>query len=577
MIDSLWGEEFDIPNESEQAKKIIQKIAKPKTPIVTPEKVIKSKTVSVQDKLRIISENVHRILGVYEDNTILIRTRKQLHSYIDTAISNGVIAIDTETNNSLDPLTCLIMGGCIYTPGQKNAYIPINHRDLYTGKRLSWQLTENDLNEEFSRLTDTKIIMHNGKFDYEVIKCTCGIPLKIYWDTIIGARVLDENEKASLKQQYISKIDPSIEKYDIENLFEKLEYAIVDPELFALYAATDAYMTYRLYEWQLRQFELPDNNRLYWLFKNVEMPIVEVTAELELTGVCFDKEYADKLSVKYHKKLDAADAIIESEINKFSQQIASWRNTPEANYRPPKKTKTKTGDDLGKSKSQQLDDPVNPTSPTQLAILIYDVLKCDSVDNKKPRGTGEDELIKLKDKYKYPLFDAILKKRELEKLIGTYIDKLPQCVNPNDGRIHANFNQYGADTGRFSSQNPNLQNIPSHTKELRLMFRAAPGCKLVGSDYSAQEPRMLATFSQDKKMIEAYSQGKDLYAVIAQSAFHNEYRENLEFLVNDDLSWKRDEHGEKILYPEGKKRRSAAKSILLGRHTVMPSLRVILK
>jgi DNA polymerase-1 len=125
---------------------------------------------------------------------------------------------------------------------------------------------------------------------------------------MIAAKILNENElRASLKEQYIDKIDSSQEKYDIEYLFEGVQYEILDPELFALYAATDSKMTYDLYEWQLKQFLLPDNKRLFSLFLDVEMPVVEVAAEMELTGITIDTEYGQRLSQKYHKKVEEVD------------------------------------------------------------------------------------------------------------------------------------------------------------------------------------------------------------------------------------------------------------------------------
>ena len=439
-IDSLWGDDFSIKNTKEADLELLEKTKKP-LKVVSSEKSLKSKKTSIEDKLAIIREEVLRILGGYAENTIVIKTKQQLIDYIDKSIQNGIISVDTETDNSLDPITCKLMGPCIYTPGQKNAYIPINHINYVTGERLDWQLTEEDVAEQFKRLENTPIIFHNGKFDYEVIKCTTGVPLKIYWDTMIGARMLNENEKAGLKEQYIAKIDPSIEKYDIEHLFSGIEYAIVDPEIFALYAATDAFMTYKLYEWQLKQFNLPDNKRIFDVFKNVEIPVITVAAQMELDGVEIDKEYATRLSEKYHKKSEELDKLIEIELKKYDSVIAQWRLTPDANYHPPKKA----GSGEGKSKAEQLDDPVSISSPTQLAILIYDVLQYKSVDKKMPRGTGEDILVKLNEKYQIPLCDLILQKRGLEKLIGTYIDKLPECVSPKDGRLHAQFNQLGTD------------------------------------------------------------------------------------------------------------------------------------
>ena len=465
---SLWGDDFNVAPEPQKQKKIIEKAAKPQKVKTTTEKVIKSKSssVSIHDKLRLIKEEVLRILGVYKDQTVVIRTREELTKYIDAAIVNGEIAIDTETNNSLVPLTCKLMGPCIYTPGQKNAYIPINHVDPDTRELLPNQLTERDIKEEFLRLTDTKIIMHNGKFDYEVILCTCDVELEIYWDTMIASRILDENERANLKQQYISKIDPSIEKYSIEQLFEGVEYAIVDPEIFALYAATDAFMTYKLYLWQKEQFAIPGCERMYKLFTDIEMPIIKVCAAMEMTGIEIDKEYGERLSLKYHKKLNIIDVKIEEELAKYKDQIAKWRITPEANKKE-KKTNKKGEETWSKSKNEQLQDPPSMTSPTQLAIFFYDVLNVGVIDKKTPRGTGEEILQKIG----LPICDLILEKRGLEKIIGTYVDKLPQCVLPETNRLHAHFNQIGADTGRFSSSDPNLQNIPSHLKEIRMLFR----------------------------------------------------------------------------------------------------------
>lgn len=350
--------------------------------------------------------------------------------------------------------------------------------------------------------------------------------------------------------QYIQKIDSTIEKYSIEHLFKDVEYAVVDPEIFALYAATDAYMTYRLYEWQKSRFEEPDAYRLYKLFMDVEMPVMEVAAEMELTGVCIDNEYAKRLSEKYHKKLDAIDAKIAEELDKLAPTIVEWRKTRDAQYKAPKEDGT-----FSKSKSEQLSDPVQVTSPTQLAILFYDVLKHPVVDKKSPRGTGEDILKQIE----LPICKVILEKRGIEKLLGTYIDKLPTCVCEKDGKLHAHFNQVGTDTGRFSSSDPNLQNIPSHEKAIRMMFKASPGKVFVGSDFSQQEPRLLSHMSGDEQMINAYKQGKDLYATIASGIYKMDYWDCME------------KHEDGSPNPDGKKRRSSVKGLLLGRCNIMPN------
>lgn len=546
MVESLWGEEFEVPDKVEKTKKVLDKISKPKELKVTVEKQIKSKKLSVEDRLALIKENVLRILSKQVDNVEVIRTKEALHDYITKCIANKIIAIDTETNNSLDPITCKLMGLCLYSDGLKQTYIPVNHVDYKTGELLPDQVTEADIKEELERLNETFTVTHNGKFDYQVLKCTCGVKIRLDWDTMIGAKLLDENERsAGLKQQYIDKIDPEQEKYSIDQLFENVKYEWVEPEIFALYSATDSFMTLKLYYWQKKRFEDPDNSRLYNLAKTVEMPLVEVVAEMELNGVEFDKEYDERLSKKYHAKLDALDVKINEELNHLKPKIEAWKLTDDATFRPKKKS----GEGEGKSKLDQLTDPINVASPTQLAILFYDILKVGVIDPKSPRGTGEDIL----EKIKLPLAELLLERRGLMKLTTAFIDSLPGWVNPKTGRIHCHFNAYGAATGRFSSSDPNLQQIPSHNHELRLLFKARDGNILVGSDFSQQEPRVLSQFSHDENMINAYKQGKDLYATIAAGVYHNNYEDNLEF---NPIT--------KQLNPEGKARRSSVKSLLLG-------------
>ena len=544
---SLWGDEFVIEDSAKQAKSLLKKIEKPKK---TEQQILKSKNTSIEDKLRIIYENVNRILGVYKENTLVIKDKETLSNYIDKAIENNIIAIDTETNNSLDPLTCKLMGPCLYTPGMKNAYIPINHVNYKTGERLPWQLTEDDIYEQFSRLNNVTIITHNGKFDYEVLKCTTDWDMPVYWDTYIGARIINENERAGLKEQYIEKIDSSIEKYSIDHLFD-IEYALVDPDIFALYAATDSFMTYKLYELQKSIFERPGNEKLYDLFMNVEMAVMPVVASMELTGINLDEGYCNRLSEKYNNKLSELNKKIDVELDKLNEKISQWRLSPQANLKPKSTKPNKDGEyKLQKSKNEQLKDPPELSSPTQLAILLYDILEVEVVDKNNPRGTGEEILQKLKDKYY--ICNLILEKRGLEKLLNAFIDSLPKMRSERDNKIHSNFKQLGTDTGRFSCSNPNLQQIPSSNKEIRMMFKASDGYVLVGSDYSQQEPRLLTAYSEDEKLLDAYNNGKDMYATMGMGVYNNDYWDNMEHY----------EDGTPNI--EGKKRRSLMKKLLLG-------------
>lgn len=482
---SLWGDAFSVQNTENEVKKVVAKMNSPKKVEKTPEQILQSRKVSLQEKIATIAENVNRILGGYKSSTIVIRNVSDLASYISKAIENNVIAVDTETNNSLDPLTCKIMGLCIYTPGMPSAYVPVNHVDPDTGIKLDNQVTEEEIGKELSRLEHTCILMHNGSFDYQVIKCTCGVALHIDWDTMIGAKILDENEMAGLKWQYVNKIDPSIEKYSINHLFDKIEYAVLSPDLFALYAATDALMTYKLYLWQKERFEQPENSHLYELFCRVEMPIVTISAEMELSGVCIDTDYAQRLSNFYKEKEAAIDEKINAELLKLSSTIAEWRLSVDANKKTPKKDKP---GEFNKSKSEQLETPINVASPLQLAILIYDVLKFPSVDKKSPRGTGEEILIKLTKEKDFPLGKLILERRGLEKLLNTFIDKMPASLSPRDGRLHAHFNQYGAATGRFSCISEGTEiSMPGGNKKIE---EVKPGDYLYCFDVDTNELKL---------------------------------------------------------------------------------------
>lgn len=482
-IDSLWGEEFVVPDkkkEKEKVKQIKEKIAKPKKIKTEKEEItksIKSKSISLEHKLELITNEVNRVLGKQKDNVVCLRSREELHEYISQAISFGRIAIDTETNNSLEPITCKLMGLCLYFPGAKQAYIPVNHRNKDTKELLPNQVTEKDIKEELQRVYDanTFVVTHNGKFDYQVLKCTCGVLIHIDWDTLIGAKLLDENElRAGLKLQYIDKIDPDQEKYDIEHLFSGVEYADVDPEIFAMYSATDSYMTDKLYEWQMEQFANKDLAKAYKLATELEMPLCTVIAEMELAGMDIDQNYALLLSKKYHNKLDICESKLKNELDKLKPQIEAWRQTPEANFVAVNPCPYPDESKISKSKNAQLPEEINTSSSMQLAILLYDVLKLPKVNPKKPRATGEDELVALNKIAPSPLFDLLIEKRGLTKLLSTYIDSIPQVAKENpDGRVRTHFNAYGAVTGRLSSSKPvNFQNIPSSRKEIRLLFKA---------------------------------------------------------------------------------------------------------
>ena len=527
---NLFGEDFLIDVQENTVKDLVKKLSGKNGEEVSPEKLLKSKKLTLEERLNIITDKVLKTLSKQKDNITVIKDKEAFNDYMEKAITSGRIDIDTETNNSTDPVTCKLMGPCFYYPGGKQAYVPINHRDYKTKERLDWQLTEADVAEQLKQIIDSKIdiIMHNGKFDYEVLKCTCGVEVVPKWDTLIAARLIDENtfkdSFVSLKSMYTTYIDPEQEKYSIDELFENIAYADVDPDIFAYYAATDALMTDKVYLWENETFySKPENKKVKDLFFNIEMPILQVTAEIELRGVYIDQELGARLKQKYNKQLEDLDKEINKILDSIKPIITSWRLTPEANERTkqyvPAKTKmtkekieaTYTNIDsngnrykVGKSRSDQLPDEVNLSSPSQFAILLYDILECPIVDKKNPRATGEDEIKEIADRLKnktdkdlkansaFALCNAILERRGLAKLITTYIDVIPDLAKHwPDGRIRYRLNSTGTDTGRFASggnfrfldenENPvvlnsiNSQNLPSHGDGslIRLLFQGS--------------------------------------------------------------------------------------------------------
>lgn len=542
-------EEFNIELNKPKPEALAKKAAKPEETETDPTKILKSKKVSLAEKLALIRVKVLEVLGKQKKNVLVIKDKATFEEYVSKAIEFGRVAVDTETNNSTDPMTCQLMGLCLYYEGGKQAYIPVNHVNPDTGERLAWQLTEADCREQLQRFKDagTFIVMHNGKFDYEVIKCTCDIEIEPDWDTMIGAHTINENEKMGLKPQYISKIDPTQEKYDIEHLFI-VPYKYVDPEIFALYAATDSMMTDKLYVYQVAILEAPGNERLYWLFKNIEMPIVKVAGDIELIGVCIDQEFGERLRIKFNQNLEDIDAKIEQELVNLQPQITAWKLSPKATEKTkqfePKKSKMsqakleekyplidqKTGKryKVGKAPIEQLGDPINLASPVQLAILFYDILKCPTVSKKSPRGTGKEELEAIAEKTDITLCKLILERRGIVKLISTYIDVIPALAQHwPDGRIRYKLNSVGTDTGRFSSGGEfkfldgdtpveisgiNSQNIPSRGdgKITRMLFTA----KKEFNEVEVDVDRIVIPEITEIETTDGWKYGKDLQALV---------------------------------------------------------------
>lgn len=527
---------FDMPMRKNDKSKDMKIAKQSKVNKATPT-VIRGGS-SLLDRISSAQKLVESKLGHLKDDFMLIQDKVTLCDYLNECRKNEVISIDTETTG-LDPLLDMIAGICIYTPNQKSAYIPINHISYITNMKIPNQLSPDIIVPQFTRLLDTNVdvIMFNADFDVRVLRNLGVNNIYCTWDCYLAQRLLNENELVNklkpLHTKYVLNGNED-EAFSFGDLFKGIPFTMVPLKTAVLYAANDPKITYELYDYQ-RQFLREDNERedmrrLYWVMKNIEMPCVDATTKMEDNGVLIDLDYQQELSVKYNKLLEDKLEVFYSDLKQYDDKIAKYK---------------------AKTQNNKLDERINIASPVQLAILLYDIIGIDVVDKKNPRGTGEDILSKID----LPIAKDILEYRTLSKLVDTYIDKLPNCINPNDGKIHCKFNQYGADTGRYSSSNPNLQNIPSHNKDIRKMFIASPGYVLMSSDFSQQEPKCLAALCRIQgkpQMYNTFMEGKDLYSEIASKSFNRPYEECLEF--NEDGTTNKD----------GKERRTQAKSILLG-------------
>lgn len=490
-------------------------------------------TKSINSELNKISQNV--IDYFKESKAILITDINQLHEYITNMIETGVGGIDTETTG-LDRLRDTIVGVSLYYPGGVECYIPINHLIPIFEKPYNNQLTYEAVGNELQRLAESKIklIFANADFDLAMIFKDLHVDLinVCYFDVIIAWRCLKENERDnSLKGLYnkyvlAGKGDPM----KFRDFFSPQLFPYCKPEVAKLYAANDAKITYELFKWQL-PYLIKDNPKckqhgfeaiadLVW---GVEFPMISVCQRMHRRGIYLEQSVADMLKRKYIPQC-------EKEHDKLRKMVQDLIDDPKYTSKV-KRPFTNIND-------------FNPNSVPHVKWLCYDLLK---LDGGKSKGTGKEIL----NTFNLPVTKQILKCRSLVTLIGTFVEKLPNATS-DDSRIHCQFKQIGASTGRMSSAEPNMQNIPSKSNDIRHMFRATPGYVLLSSDYSQQEPKLTAYVSQDENMIRSFQENKDIYSFIASIAFNKTYEECKEFTPDGEYN------------PEGKARRTEAKSVVLG-------------
>src|SRR3989344_2777874 len=414
--------------------------------------------------------------SVIQSNYELVDSKKEYEALIKGLKGVKEIAIDTETT-SIHPVQAELLGLGIGWEEGKAFYVLRN----FVGPELI-SILEN---------SGVKKIGHNIKYDYLVLKQARIKLAGMNFDTMIAAYLLNPGAR-NFDLDSLSFNEFGIRKISITSLIgpsplvkgvggkKQINMREVDPERVAEYCGEDVDCTWRLK--QKLETELKNKN-LEKVFYEIDMPLVAVLAEMEHSGIKIDTKYLKELSAK-----------AEQEADKIQKQI--WKLAGEE---------------------------FNIGSPNQLKKIIFEKLGIPSDELKKGKtglSTAAQELENLRGLH--PIVDLIFDWREITKLKNTYLDALPDLVYKKTGRLHTSFNQTIAATGRLSSSDPNLQNIPIRTtlgREVRKAFVADHGYKLVSIDYSQIELRLAAHLAGDPKMIEAFQLGRDIHTVTAQEIF----------------------------------------------------------
>jgi DNA polymerase I-like protein with 3'-5' exonuclease and polymerase domains len=522
-------------------------------------KEFQTQTTRLKNAYTKVIDNAREVIHS-EEKGILLNTQVTLEQYINQCIADGEYVLDIETTG-LDPFNDLIVGVCLYSPSQEPAYIPMLHTDI-DNKLLPEQLEVAVVKQHITRLmeSDAHWINHNIKFDAKFLMYRWNIkPNNMFWDTLIGAFVLNENEPThGLKPLYAKYITKSKDKQSYKDLFEKTPFNYIPLDLAEVYGANDGTKTYALYKFQ-KQYLNPNHDRgdfkqLYKVFRDIEMALLPVLCDMELKGVEIDTKFAKELEVKYEQvALDQEQYLYDVIYTRFANKVKNHTALQELIAKQAKNKKLK---------GTKYQDLINFNSSPQLKYLFFDILGFPKLYRRDPMSCGKEQQQLWLDSDKVSkgqkeFLQAFMEWRKTVKLLTSFIVKIPEAREVKTNAVHTNFNQLGAKTGRFSSSHPvhkiNLQQIPSRNKDIRKIFTARPGHVFIGSDFSAIEPRILATVSQDPTMLQTFNDGIDIYASMASLIFNVPYEQCLEF---------HPETGEK--QPEGKDRRTQTKSVLLG-------------
>ncbi|MEO3683715.1 DNA polymerase I [Shewanella vesiculosa] len=420
-----------------------------------------------------------------EYETIL--TMEALDKWIEQLNSAELIAIDTETT-SLNYMEAELVGLSFATEAGKAAYLPLAHDYLDAPQQIDKTSALEKLRPILESDTPQKV-GQNLKYDMSIL-ANVGITLKgVRFDTMLESYVFNSiasrHDMDGLALKYLGHKNISFEEVAGKGA-KQLTFNQVDLDIAGPYAAEDADITLRLHQHLWPRLE--KEPKLASVFDELELPLIQVLSDVERQGVLIDSMLLSQQSGELAKKLD----------------------------------------DLENKAYEIAEEKFNLASPKQLQTLFFEKLGYP-IKKKTPKGapsTAEDVLVELA--LDYPLPKVILEHRSLAKLKSTYTDKLPLMVNAITGRVHTSYHQANAATGRLSSSEPNLQNIPIRTEEgrrIRQAFIAPAGRKILAADYSQIELRIMAHLSQDEGLLTAFAEGKDIHKATAAEVFGVHFEE----------------------------------------------------
>jgi len=389
-----------------------------------------------------------------------------------------LVAVDTETTG-LDALVAELVGISFAVEAGEACYIPVAHRTGETQLDRAWVLAR--LLPWLEDASKAKV-GQNLKYDAHIF-ANYGITLQgIAFDTLLESYVLESHLPHNMDSMAERHLGIKTIRYEevCGKGVHQIGFDQVDLATACNYAAEDADITLRLHQFLWPQ--IAQNPGLCYVYQQIELPAMRVLGIMESNGIKVDTALLAKQGQTVGKRLLS----LETEIHQLAGQ------------------------------------PFNIQSPKQIGEILFGQLQLPVI-KKTPAGapsTDEEVLQKLAEDY--PLPARILDYRSLAKLMSTYIEKLPRMVNPKTGRVHTNFSQAVAVTGRLASSDPNLQNIPVRTEEgrrIREAFVAADGCKLVSADYSQIELRIMAHIAQDENLLAAFAAGLDVHQATAAEIF----------------------------------------------------------